>query len=107
MSARCFCRMLAPVWRACFTPFRRLSPVPEIYDDLIQFAQGGADIRPSPARARRRHGARTGELEGELAQRPEPATALFRLHVVEADTMEVSSHRVFVDPECAICRGHR
>ena len=33
-----------------------------------------------------------------LAAEPEASTALYRLHVVEVTSLEVTSHRVFVDP---------
>ena len=88
--------------------FRRLSPAPELYDDLIRHKQQGGAIRPSPAPPPVVAVVRElVEWKAELAERENPPAALFRLHVVEAATMEVSAHRVFVDPKCAACRGQR
>ena len=42
--------------------------------------------------------------KAEQRARPDPPPALYRLHVVEADSLEVSAHRVFADPECSACR---
>ncbi len=88
--------------------FRRLSPAPELYDDLIRHKQNSGDIQPSPAPPP--VAAVVRELvqwKADLAERENPSAALFQLHVVEAATMEVSAHRVFVDPECSACRGQR
>jgi bacteriocin biosynthesis cyclodehydratase domain-containing protein len=97
-----------PCMACLFTTFHRLSPAPEIYDELIRHSRGGGEVRASPAPehvvAVVRELVRWKE---ELAQQRESAAALFRLHVVEAATLEVSSHRVFVDPECAACGGRR
>jgi hypothetical protein len=41
--------------------------------------------------------------KARLLSEAEPPGVLYRLHVLEADTMEVSSHRVFIDPECPEC----
>lgn len=85
--------------------FRRLSPAPELYDGLIEHAEKKMPIEPVPFPA---------EGCGILAQLVlwkavqaalvEPPTALYRLHVLECDTMEVSTHRVLVDPECRECQ---
>jgi hypothetical protein len=40
---------------------------------------------------------------GQLGDTPHPA--VFQLHVLELDSLEVSTHRVFVDPTCPEC-GH-
>jgi len=37
-----------------------------------------------------------------VAREPAPA-ALYALHVVEVATLEVSSHRVLINPECSAC----
>jgi bacteriocin biosynthesis cyclodehydratase domain-containing protein len=97
-----------PCMACLFAAFRRLSPAPEIYEELIRHARRGGEVKASPAPehvvAVVRELVRWKE---ESAQQPEPAAALFRLHVVEAATLEVSSHSVFVDPECAECGGRR
>lgn len=84
--------------------FRRRSPVPEIYDRLAAHARAGGErvpaVWPGPALdllAALVHG------KGSLLTRSDPPAALYRLHVLEVDTLEVTSHRVFADPECADC----
>ena len=39
-----------------------------------------------------------------LLGREQPPSALYRLHVLEVATMEVSSHRVLIDPACPECQ---
>ncbi|MGL4553433.1 MAG: TOMM precursor leader peptide-binding protein, partial [Gemmataceae bacterium] len=84
--------------------FRRLSPLPELYDELADHARAGGAIPATPFPAEGRavleqlaawKGARVG------------SPASFALHVLEVATMEVTSHRVTVDPECPACRGRR
>lgn len=84
--------------------FRRLSPVPELYERLIDHVERGGVVEPVPfpepcvgilAELVRR--------KVELAAEPEPPSALYRLHVLEVATLEVTAHRVFVDPECPEC----
>jgi len=41
--------------------------------------------------------------KADLAAEPDAHPALYRLHVLDAGSLEVSSHRVFVDPECLEC----
>jgi bacteriocin biosynthesis cyclodehydratase domain-containing protein len=97
-----------PCLACLFATFQRLSPAPELYDVLIRHAQNGGVIQPSPAAPH--VVAVLRELVSwklELAKQTEPGAALFRLHVVEAATMEVASYRVFVDPECPDCGGRR
>src|SRR5262245_20692674 len=88
--------------------FQRLSPAPEVYDALFhhdsdgrtfaaaEFPQEGLDILDALT---------CWKLT--QAEVKEPPAALFRLHVLERATMEVTTHRVFVDPECSECRGGR
>jgi bacteriocin biosynthesis cyclodehydratase domain-containing protein len=86
--------------------FRRLSPVPELYDALIEHARAGGSIVPVPFPEQGVAVVRELILwKVSLLQRPEAPPALYRLHVVEADTLEVSTHRVFIDPECLECGG--
>ena len=42
-----------------------------------------------------------------LARIAHTQVQLFRLHVLEVDTLEVSSHRLFTDPECPECAEGR
>jgi bacteriocin biosynthesis cyclodehydratase domain-containing protein len=84
--------------------FQRLSPAPQFYDALIDHARGGHAIEPGPFPA-------TGvEILAQLVLwkldqlgRSDPPSALYRLHVLELETMEVTSHRVLVDPACPEC----
>jgi bacteriocin biosynthesis cyclodehydratase domain-containing protein len=88
--------------------FERLSPAPEVYADLIAHTRQGKSITPSPFPERGREVLRDMVLwRLELLAHAEVPAALFRLHVLEVATLEVTSHRVFFDPECPACRGHR
>lgn len=84
--------------------FQRLSPAPELYDALRSHARQGKAVVPVPFPA-----AGLGVVEQLVGWKVEqlalaaPPAALYRLHVLEAATMEVSTHRVFVDPECPAC----
>jgi bacteriocin biosynthesis cyclodehydratase domain-containing protein len=88
--------------------FRRLSPAPELYDEMIEYASKGGAITAAtfPARA-------AGVLQqlvawkAELLEQGDPPAALYQLHVLEVSTLEVTAHRVFFDPECPSCRGRR
>ncbi len=86
--------------------FQRLSPAPELYDHLIAHARAGGPIAPVPFPA---EGVeilvQLVRWKAALLGRPEPPAALYRLHVLEADTLEVSAHRVLPDPECPDCSG--
>lgn len=94
-----------PCFECLFRHFRGLSPAAEIYDALIEHARAGGELRPSsfPAAGE--------EIVRQLvawkiasAAFPEPPAALYRLHVVEAASLEVSTHPVLADPECPGCR---
>ncbi|HZY90944.1 MAG TPA: hypothetical protein VFE78_39335, partial [Gemmataceae bacterium] len=43
----------------------------------------------------------------ELLAERDPPAVLYRLHVLEVASLEVSVHRVFADPECPECRCRR
>jgi bacteriocin biosynthesis cyclodehydratase domain-containing protein len=84
--------------------FERLSPSPELYCELTEHARHGGRIEPAPFPA---EGVAVLEAlvrwKAAFAGRREPPPALYRLHVLEVETMEVETHRVFVDPECREC----
>ena len=88
--------------------FRRRSPAPEIYEGLIEQGKQGKPIQPAtfpdPGVEILRNLIlwKAARLAEEI-----PAAALYRLHVLEADSLEVTSHRVFLEPECGECRGRR
>jgi bacteriocin biosynthesis cyclodehydratase domain-containing protein len=81
--------------------FRALSPVPELHDVLLDHARAGGAIAPSPFPD---HGlavlASLVLWKRELAALEAPPSALYRLHVLEAATLEVSSHPTRRDPSC-------
>jgi bacteriocin biosynthesis cyclodehydratase domain-containing protein len=86
--------------------FRRLSPVPDLYEALTAHARMGQQIVPVPFP----HPAivivqQLLLWKASLAEETEAPTALYRLHVLEVASLEVTSHRVFVDPECPECGG--
>jgi bacteriocin biosynthesis cyclodehydratase domain-containing protein len=84
--------------------FRRLSPAADLYDALAEHARAGGPVTavpfPTSGMAILRH---LLEWKSDLAAEPDAHPALYRLHVLDADSLEVSSHRVFLDPECLEC----
>ena len=93
-----------PCFRCLLSGFIRLSPVPEIYEHLFDHKRAGGEIRPvtfPPAGV-----SILRELvvwkASLLAASPQPDAA-FRLHVLETESLEISSHRVLIDPECSVC----
>ena len=97
-----------PCFACLLRSFQRLSPAPEIYDALLNhgnnsqsfaradFPAQGIDVLHALVRWKL--------AQAELAA---PSAALYRLHVLERATFEVSTHHVFVDAECPLCRGAR
>ncbi len=88
--------------------FRRRSPAPEIYDALAEQGRSGKPLEPATFPAEGVAILRNLVLwkAALLADLTGPA-APFRLHVLDAATLEVSSHRIFRDPECEACGGLR
>lgn len=97
-----------PCLECLFNHFRRRSPAPELYSDLIEQARQGRPIVPTsiPERALTML-AHLALWKAEAAREAKPPAALFRLHVLETATWEITSHRVFFDPECPQCAGRR
>jgi bacteriocin biosynthesis cyclodehydratase domain-containing protein len=84
--------------------FERLSPEPQLHRDLLEHARRGGAVKPVPFPPEGVAVLRSLVLwKASLVARGDPPPALFRLHVLELETMEVSAHRVFIDPECAEC----
>ena len=85
--------------------FQRLSPAAEIYDGLIEHARAGQSVRPvSFPDAGVEILRQLVRWKASLLGDAEPPAALYRLHVLDVHGMEISSHRVFADPECPDCR---
>jgi bacteriocin biosynthesis cyclodehydratase domain-containing protein len=97
-----------PCFSCLLSAFRRLSPAPELYDALLEHGEQGKPFEPAPFPD---EGVAVLEalVRWKLAQAAleQPPAGLYRLHVLELGTMEVSSERVFIDPECTVCRGGR
>ncbi len=81
--------------------FKRLSPVPELYDAWL--AHAGPIQSPSvPPAAIDTTAALARWKLSLLADRS--AAPLYALHVVETADLTVSTHAPLADPECAACR---
>jgi bacteriocin biosynthesis cyclodehydratase domain-containing protein len=97
-----------PCLACLFGHFRQLSPMPELYDELAGHARAGGSFASAPF-------PETGVAilqqllawKIDLLARPEAPAAVYRLHVLEVTSLEVSSHPVAVDPECPACHGRR
>jgi bacteriocin biosynthesis cyclodehydratase domain-containing protein len=97
-----------PCLQCLLTHFRRLSPAPDLYDDLVDHARQGRPIRPVPFPPHGLEMLRQVVLRKvELLREPEPPAALFQLHVLEVGALEITAHRVFCDPECPACSSKR
>lgn len=97
-----------PCFGCLLAAFRRLSPAPELYDALLDHGRRGGVFEQAPFPEEGRTVVQA-LLRWKLgcAEAEEPPAALYRLHVLELDTMAVSTERVFLDPECPECRGGR
>ncbi len=95
-----------PCLGCLFRNFKRISPVPEIYEHLIEHAGAGGEIPPVPFPA-----VALDILTGlarwkiDFSAEPEASVGVYRLHVVETRTMECAAHSVFRDPHCPYCSG--
>ena len=87
--------------------FQRLSPVPQLYEALARHGQqdGAFAAVPFPAEGLTILEQIVCWKLGQLSGTPHPA--VFQLHVLELDSMEVSTHRVFLDPTCPECADAR
>lgn len=91
---------------ACLiTQFKRLSPAPEIYQDLIEHTQ---DLKNINAVNFPDYGVKMLEQlvlwKLSLLQQAELPASIYRLHVLEISSLEISSHQVFIAPDCPECR---
>jgi bacteriocin biosynthesis cyclodehydratase domain-containing protein len=88
--------------------FRRRSPAPELYDELEEQGRSGRPIEASTFPAEGSAILRNVILrKAAMLAEPGMPAAPYRLHVLEVATLEVSSHRVYRDPECGDCGGRR
>lgn len=85
--------------------FRQLSPAPEVYDVLLAHGQAQGQF-PTAHFPSAGLGVVAALLTWKLSllEAPAVSSALYRLHVVEDTSLTISSHPVFRDPECPICR---
>jgi hypothetical protein len=96
-----------PCFSCLLRSFLRLSPAPEIYDALREHARQG---KPLQAAEFPHEGLLI--LEGlilwklQQAELQTPSPALYRLHVLEREHCEVSTHHVFVDSFCPECHAN-
>lgn len=93
-----------PCLECLLAHFKRLSPAPEFYDRLIAHARGKRPIEPVSFPAPGVEILKQLVLwKLSVAAEGQPPAALYRLHVLEVESMETTSHRVFIDPECPAC----
>jgi bacteriocin biosynthesis cyclodehydratase domain-containing protein len=94
-----------PCLGCLLTHFRRLSPAPELYDALVIHSQKGGAVVPVPFPPQAAVIVQQLLLwKAALAEETVAAAALYRLHVLEVSSLEITSHRILVDPECPECR---
>jgi bacteriocin biosynthesis cyclodehydratase domain-containing protein len=93
-----------PCLRCLLRNFERLSPAPEIYAHLVEHGRARGDFPPVPFPAPALDLLTTLACwkMSSLAQ-SEPPASVYRLHVVEVDTMTCTTHSVFRDPHCPDC----
>jgi bacteriocin biosynthesis cyclodehydratase domain-containing protein len=90
-----------PCAQCLLVHFKRLSPVPALYDALIAHP-GPIASTPFPEPAREVvHALARWKLS--LVDGP-PHAALYALHVIDTATLTVSSHVPLADIECEVCR---
>ena len=93
-----------PCLRCLLRNFERLSPAPEIYQHLIEHAGVGGKIPPVPFPDPALDLLVTlARWKIECAAQSEPSCGVYRLQVVEIDSMAVTTHTVFRDPHCPDC----
>lgn len=98
-----FVRDAGPCLECLVRHFKRLSPTPDLYDALLGHEGEFAPVPFPQAAIEIVRQLIVWKAEQLARQRPSPA--LFRLHVVEAATLETSTHGVYPDPDCPAC-GH-
>lgn len=93
-----------PCLSCLFRAFEALSPAPELYDALRVHAQENREIPAVPFPS---VGVEilAGLVQWKLQQaaEPWPASGLYRLHVLEVRSMEISTHTVLRSVDCPDC----
>ena len=88
--------------------FQRLSPVPDLYEELIRHGRVGGEFVPvAQAESVWEIVAQLLVWKLSLVEHPSPPAALYRLHVIEIEALEISTHRVFSLPDCPACLSLR
>lgn len=82
--------------------FKRLSPVPELYDVLI--AHDGPIAATPFADAARQTVDAFVRWKLSLASAPLAVPALYALHVIETSDLTITAHVPLADVECTACR---
>lgn len=89
-----------PCLRCLVRHFERLSPAPEIHAALREHSRRGGELAAAPfADEGVAILAALVRWKAALLARDERPSAVFELHVLEVASLEVSAHRVLVDPE--------
>lgn len=84
--------------------FQRLSPIPELYQELISYGKENKAFKAAPFPEEGLDILKSLLLwKISLFNQNPSQTPIYRLHVLEATALEVSSHRVFTNPECNYC----
>lgn len=94
-----------PCLECLLAHFERLSPAPELYGELRQHSREGGAVEPAgfPAPGVEVL-ASLAQWKLELLADRQPPAAVYRLHVLEAVSLEVASHPVLRDHECPCAR---
>jgi bacteriocin biosynthesis cyclodehydratase domain-containing protein len=93
-----------PCLNCLLNQFRQLSPVPELYEELMQHGQNGLPIMPVPFPETAVQIMKNLILwKVSLTTSQYPPSALYRLHVLEITSMEINTYRILRDPECSLC----
>lgn len=97
-----------PCLGCLFEIFQRRSPFADLHDELdAHAARGGSFAEASPGPLVTRVLSAIVAWKLEQARAPLPSAALFRLHVVEHEALEISTHPVARLDDCASCAAYR
>lgn len=88
--------------------FQRLSPTPQLFEALERHgAEEGRFVASDFPTAGLTMLEQLVRWKLDQLRQPLPVAAVFRLHVLELATMEVTAHRVLLDPTCPECAHAR